>query len=314
MTSAGESLPASSSSGFRACLVRSFSVFRKSGPTRWGMPFGFRVSRQQPWPFSAHTWAARPESARTPMSLRQRLTERAARVGFALSDDEVAKLSLYLRSLQHWNEAINLTGLPLEGFPSQTIDRLIAEPLAAAEFVRNEPRSWIDLGSGGGSPAIPLKIVRPRLALTMVESRSRRAAFLREVVRAIDLTNAAVLTARLEELAEMAPRSADLVSARGVRIDRQSAHSRPGGDAARWATCPFSREAKSPGRTKGAPPGARKRTASGRNASGLGETLNSSTASWARGCSTWNTSGERRNWRRYDHARRTSLSFNAPQR
>ena len=46
---------------------------------------------------------------------------------------------------------------------------------------------WFDIGSGGGSPAIPLKLARPTLPLPMVESKTRKAVFLREAVRALGL-------------------------------------------------------------------------------------------------------------------------------
>ncbi len=58
----------------------------------------------------------------------------------------------------------------------------------------------IDLGSGGGSPAIPLKIARPEFALAMVESKGRKSAFLRDVIRQLSLSRAEVVTDRFENL------------------------------------------------------------------------------------------------------------------
>ena len=63
------------------------------------------------------------------------------------------------------------------------------------------PLAWFDLGSGGGSPAIPLKLVRPDARLTMVESKTRKAAFLREAVAQSGAADAAeVADERFEEL------------------------------------------------------------------------------------------------------------------
>src|SRR6185312_5103916 len=100
--------------------------------------------------------------------------------------------------------------------------RLFIEPLAAARVIDDSWTPWVDVGSGGGSPAIPLKLVRPALNLTLVESKARKAAFLREVVRELGLTGASVETSRFEELASRpeAQASTGLLTLRAVRIDQ----------------------------------------------------------------------------------------------
>jgi 16S rRNA (guanine527-N7)-methyltransferase len=130
-------------------------------------------------------------------------------------------LEAYFRLLAQWNATINLTALPLENPTDETFDRLLVEPLAAARYVGDESSVWFDLGSGGGSPAIPLKLARPALRLTMVESKGRKAAFLREVIRAIHLPDAAVLNERFEEVAKRSEAErADLVTVRAVKTDQ----------------------------------------------------------------------------------------------
>ena len=96
-------------------------------------------------------------------------------------------------------------------------------PLAAARFVVDSPIVWFDFGSGGGSPAIPLKIVRPEAWLTMVESKVRKAAFLREAVRTLGLENASVENARFEDIAARASTAgtADLATVRAVKTDKE---------------------------------------------------------------------------------------------
>jgi 16S rRNA (guanine527-N7)-methyltransferase len=134
---------------------------------------------------------------------------------------EIEQIEMYYGLLTRWNRAINLTALQLDPPSTGTLDRLLIEPLAAATSIPDEPGQWIDLGSGGGSPAIPLKIVRPQLRLTMVEARERKAAFLREAVRDLALTDVEVLTERFETLSnrlDLAGRHT-LVTVRAVRID-----------------------------------------------------------------------------------------------
>ncbi|HEY2151776.1 MAG TPA: 16S rRNA (guanine(527)-N(7))-methyltransferase RsmG [Vicinamibacterales bacterium] len=130
-------------------------------------------------------------------------------------------LEAYLRLLTHWNAKINLTALPLDPPTDQTFDRLLVEPLGASRHIEDRPLVWFDLGSGGGSPAIPMKIARPVLNLTMVESKERKAAFLREAIRTLDLTNSNVRNERFEDLAEdpTLVGNVDLVTVRAVKTD-----------------------------------------------------------------------------------------------
>ena len=133
-------------------------------------------------------------------------------------------LEAYFQLLTQWNAKINLTSLPLDPPTDEAFDRLLVEPLAASKQIpTHTPSVWFDLGSGGGSPAVPIKIARPDLRLTMIESKERKGAFLREAVRALGLTHAAVETERFENVAtnpEYAG-TADLVTVRAVRADAE---------------------------------------------------------------------------------------------
>ena len=155
----------------------------------------------------------------TPAGFRQRLLARIAPHA-SLSDSEVDRLEAYYSLLCRWNRKINLTALPLDPLGEHALDRLFVEPLVAADYVPDVPIQWADLGTGGGSPAVPLKVSRELAELTMVESRSRKAAFLREVVRVLGLSNTRVLTHRFEAIrdGQIAPQSVDLVTVRAVRL------------------------------------------------------------------------------------------------
>ena len=142
-------------------------------------------------------------------------------------------LLAYLELLALWNSKINLTALD---DPDAAIDRLILEPLLAARHVP-EDASVIDIGSGGGSPAIPLKLAAPRIKLWMVESKTRKSAFLREAIRQLDLRESFVETKRYEELLTEPTlhESMDVVTIRAVRVEAATllglqAFLRPGGE------------------------------------------------------------------------------------
>jgi 16S rRNA (guanine527-N7)-methyltransferase len=146
----------------------------------------------------------------------RRLLERASTAGLQLPVPLRDSLVIYYDLLQRWNRTINLTSL---GNSDEAIDRLLLEPLAAASALPQCPH-LMDLGSGGGSPAIPLALALSAPMVVMVESRVRKAAFLREAVRVLGLTGS-VENSRFEELAVRPEYSQamDVVSIRAVRMD-----------------------------------------------------------------------------------------------
>jgi len=152
-----------------------------------------------------------------------RLVSRARAVGLAVENSELSQLAKYYELLRHWNLRLNLTSLPLIPVSDEAVDRLFVEPLVAARFLLSDASAklpahaaWFDLGSGGGSPAIPMKVAAGSWRLTMVESKSRKVAFLREVVRALALDTAETVDARFEDLVAV---EADVLTVRAVRLD-----------------------------------------------------------------------------------------------
>jgi 16S rRNA (guanine527-N7)-methyltransferase len=163
-----------------------------------------------------------------------RLRRRALRAGVTPSPEVAARLETYYELLSRWNAKINLTALNLSS-GDEAIDRLLIEPLVAAKSIRTNDSTLIDIGSGGGSPAIPLAIASPQLSLRMVEVKVRKSAFLREAVRTLEL-DAQVHTSRFETLlADPAMHEfADTLSLRAVRVDLRTlsgiqAFVKPGG-------------------------------------------------------------------------------------
>jgi len=151
--------------------------------------------------------------------LRGLLLRRAAAADFALDDPLLERLETYFRLLARWNGRINLTGFSLKDPTDQAIDRLIVEPLLITRALRYPIGVWFDLGSGSGSPAVPIQLYRPAKTLVLVESKERKAAFLREVIRQMRLDQARVECTRIESLAmtDQLVGMADLVTIRAVR-------------------------------------------------------------------------------------------------
>jgi 16S rRNA (guanine527-N7)-methyltransferase len=105
------------------------------------------------------------------------------------------RIGRYLRLLLLWNERVNLTG-------ARDMDELFAEHLVDSfALCRLVPRdcSVIDVGSGGGLPAVPFSMLRPDCRVDLLEPRSKRIAFLNTVVRECGCRNASVVRGRSED-------------------------------------------------------------------------------------------------------------------
>lgn len=170
------------------------------------------------------------------MTIREKLDRRASKLGLSLSSEVLEGLEAYFELLRKWNRKISLTALPVEDVGDEAIDRLLIEPVLAHRYLPTGEATALDIGSGGGSPAIPMKLAAPRISMRMVESKTRKAAFLREVIRTLDLKRTDVEAVRFEELlARPSMHDAfDVVTMRALRVNRKTltevqSFVRPGG-------------------------------------------------------------------------------------
>lgn len=138
-------------------------------------------------------------------------------LGIAFEDGDLAQLERYLALLLEANQRFNLTAItdPQEAWMRHIFDSLTLVPfLASAKAAR-----VIDVGSGGGLPGIPLAIVLPDVAFTLLEATGKKAEFLREAVRRLGLRNVTVIDERAESLGQDHQRyreQFDLVTSRAV--------------------------------------------------------------------------------------------------
>jgi 16S rRNA (guanine527-N7)-methyltransferase len=146
------------------------------------------------------------------MTPRELLIAGSKELGIALSIEQVNLFFVYLAELKKWNRKINLTAITEE---RDTVIKHLLDSLSYIKVFTPAPGlRLLDMGSGAGFPAIPLKIATPDISITMVESVKKKASFLRHIVRTLPLTGVEVLDKRMEELPEPYHSSFDLVTAR----------------------------------------------------------------------------------------------------
>lgn len=135
-------------------------------------------------------------------------------LGFDFSHEQHALLTAYLALLVKWNRVMNLVGRP--DWPEILVE-LAADSFYLADFLRSldippDPECW-DLGAGAGLPGIPLRMLWREGSYTLVESREKRAIFLRTVLAACPLPGVSVFQGRAESFMPSRP-LADLVVSR----------------------------------------------------------------------------------------------------
>ena len=132
------------------------------------------------------------------MTPEEVLTIGARELGIALSEEQVKSFFIYFGELKKWNRKINLTAIRDER------DIVIKHGLDSLSYTLGipvgSPVNLLDLGSGAGLPALPIKISQPEVAVTLVESVKKKASFLRHIIRVLAINQAIVLDKRTELL------------------------------------------------------------------------------------------------------------------
>lgn len=140
--------------------------------------------------------------AKAPESMDQttQLSRGLTTLGIDLPAATQEKLLAYLALLQKWNKTFSLTALR---DPSQAVSHHLLDSLAILPFVTFY--SLLDVGSGGGQPGIPLAIVRPEMRVTLLDSNSKKTAFLQQAAIELGLKNIAVHCGRVEQYQPATP-------------------------------------------------------------------------------------------------------------
>jgi 16S rRNA (guanine(527)-N(7))-methyltransferase RsmG len=135
-------------------------------------------------------------------------------LGLSANSEAILKIKKYAALLKKWNSRINL----IASSESKLIQTLLLEGLWASTMYPESAALHLDLGSGGGFPAIPLRIMNPCIRLEMVDSRLKRVLFLETVVHDLQLENASAHHARIDQFLETHGTIWDCVSWKALKL------------------------------------------------------------------------------------------------
>jgi 16S rRNA (guanine527-N7)-methyltransferase len=121
------------------------------------------------------------------------LSRGARQLGIDLSDSQHSQLLAYLALLIKWNKAYNLTAVR---DPDEMVSRHLLDSLSVVPFIAGD--RWLDVGSGGGMPGIPLAILFPEMKVTVLDSNGKKTRFLTQVKLELKLDNLEVIHSRVE--------------------------------------------------------------------------------------------------------------------
>lgn len=135
-------------------------------------------------------------------------------IDIKFNDKQLSQFYEYMDLILEWNEKINLTAITE---PEEVILKHFIDSLTINKYIR-ENKTLADVGTGAGFPGIPLKIYRPDLNVTLVDSLNKRINFLNEVIFKLDLKDINTVHSRIEDFGKDKKyrESFDYVTARAV--------------------------------------------------------------------------------------------------
>ena len=155
--------------------------------------------------------------------LREFMVSSVRELGLTILDSQAEQFMSYLAHLIEWNKTINLTAIidPKEIIIKHFVDSLTA--LIATSFTQNGV--VLDVGSGGGFPGIPLKVVRPSMRLVLVEPVQKKCSFLNSVIGLLKLQDVSTFDGTIEQYAKQQLRHVtDMVVVRALKFEEIRKH------------------------------------------------------------------------------------------
>ena len=123
------------------------------------------------------------------------LSDTAEKAGFSLTENQLIQFKNYAELLVEWNEKMNLTAITE---PAEIVTKHFIDSLYGLKFLKGR-KTVIDVGTGAGFPGLPLKIAKPDIELTLLDSLNKRLTFLTEVKNQLGLDKTECVHSRAED-------------------------------------------------------------------------------------------------------------------
>ncbi|MCA1794137.1 MAG: 16S rRNA (guanine(527)-N(7))-methyltransferase RsmG [Desulfotignum sp.] len=117
-------------------------------------------------------------------------------LGIPLTQTEVNQMACHAEQLEKWNKKINLTAITDPGAMAQ---KHFLDAIAIQTFV-HQKKTVLDMGSGGGFPGLPLKLLNPDMHMVLVDASRKKVHFLKHVIRTLGIGGIEVIHTRVEDL------------------------------------------------------------------------------------------------------------------
>lgn len=143
-------------------------------------------------------------------------------LGFLYSEDQIDTFMIFLHELKKWNRVYSLTALKTDEdiIIKHFLDSILYLKAISPSPLRGE--GWgeglkiADAGTGAGFPGIPIKIIKPELDMTLIESSRKKSVFLRHIIRILKLNGISVLNNRIESLGKRYEKTYDVIVSRAT--------------------------------------------------------------------------------------------------
>lgn len=116
-------------------------------------------------------------------------------MGIALTEAQVSQMACHAAQLEKWNRHINLTAIkgPVDLARKHFLDAVAIQP-----FIHTRNGQWMDMGTGGGFPGLPLKLLNPEIRMILVDGSRKKIHFLKHVIRMLGINGIEAVHGRVE--------------------------------------------------------------------------------------------------------------------
>ena len=129
-------------------------------------------------------------------NFKNKMIELSRNINVSISEEQIEKFYVYMKTLLEWNEKINLTAITEE---NDIILKHFIDSMTILKYIEKE-KSVIDVGTGAGFPGIPISIMKNDVKVTLLDSLNKRINFLNEVSKQIKLNNIKTIHGRAEDI------------------------------------------------------------------------------------------------------------------